>query len=167
MTLALVFVSCSVISKPVRNEAISPVQFKALLKDVDKHIGDTVILGGYVLQTNNSAEQSTLLILQAPLGYGQEPRAKDDTQGRFIVVHEGFLEPEVYSKERKVTVAGVIAGKVKIKIDAFSQPHLKIRSREIFLWPEKEPSYYDNYYDPWLCPSFDCWPWYRRRPFFW
>jgi outer membrane lipoprotein len=139
------------------------------LQDGDKHIGDTVILGGYILQTDNTAEQSTLLVLQAPLGYGQEPKAKDYTQGRFIVVHEGFLEPEIYSKDRKITVAGVIIGQEKIKIDAFPQPHLKIRSREIFLWPERQTPYHDNYYDydPWFCPNFDCWPWYRRHPFFW
>lgn len=167
LTLTLSFVSCAVISKPVRNESIAPVQFNKLLEDVDKHIGDTVILGGYILQTKNLAEGSTILILQSPLGFGQEPKTKDQTEGRFIVTQKGFLEPEIYSKDRKITVAGVIVGSVKMKIDGFPHPHLKIQGREIFLWPEKQPPYYGNYYDPWHCLNMDCWPWHWRHPYFW
>ena len=167
MLTAVIFVSCSVISRPVRNESTSPVQFKTLLLEVDQHIGDTVIIGGYILETKNSVEASTLLILQAPLGYRQEPTTKDQSEGRFIVVHKGFLEPEIYSKDRKITVAGVVVGSVKIKIDGFSYPYLKVRSREIFLWPEPQRPSYGNYYDPWNCLNVDCWPWYRRHPYFW
>lgn len=164
---SVVLVSCGVISTSVRSESISPVQFKTLLLTVDKHIGDTVILGGYILQTKNLAEASTLLILQSPLGLGQEPKTKDQTEGRFIVTHKGFLEPEIYSKNRKITVAGVVVGSAQMKTGGFPHPHLKIRSREIFLWPEKQSLYHGNYYDPWNCLNVDCWPWYRRHPYFW
>lgn len=163
----LFFVSCSVISKSVTEQSISPVHFKTLLLEADKHIGDTVILGGYILETKNSAQESTILILQSPLGFGQEPKIKDQTEGRFIVVHNGFLEPEVYRKDRKLTVAGVVTGSVTMEIGGFPRPHLKIRSREVFLWPEKQYPYHGQYYDPWNCPNIDCWYWYRRHPYFW
>lgn len=155
----LFIVSCSVISKPVRNESVTPAHFKTLLLEADKHIGGTVIIGGYILETKNSVEESTLVILQSPLGLGQEVKTKDHTEGRFIVVHKGFLEPEVYSKDRKITVAGVVIGSVTMTIDGFPHPHLKIRSREIFLWPEKQYPYYNHYYDPWY--------WHRRHPYYW
>ena len=161
---AACLVSCAVISKPVRTEAISPVSFKTLLLTADKHIGATVILGGYILQTKNSFEASTIVILQSPLGFGQEPTTKDHTEGRFIVVHKGFLDPEVYRKERKITLAGVVVGSVIKKIDGFPQPHLKIWSREIFLWPETPHSPHLQYVDPWYCPDIDCWHWYRHYP---
>jgi outer membrane lipoprotein len=164
---AVLVVSCAVISKPVRSESILPVQFKTLLSEADQHIGDTVILGGYILQTKNLAQESTILILQSPLGFGQEPKTKDQTQGRFIVTHKGFLEPEIYSKDRKITVAGIIVGSIKMKIDGFPYPHLKVRSREIFLWPEKQLPNYGNYYDPLNCLNVDCWPWHRHHPIFW
>ena len=167
LATAVFLVSCSVISKPVSNESISPVHFKTLLSEADQYIGDTVIIGGYILETKNSKEESTLLVLQSPLGHRQEPKTKDHTEGRFIVVHKEFLEPEIYSKDRKITVAGVVAGMVKVKIDGFSYPHLKIRSREIFLWPEKQRPFYGSYYDPWNCLHVDCWHWHRRHPYFW
>lgn len=161
----LFIVSCSVISRPVNNESISPVHFKTLLLEADKHIGDTVIMGGYILKTKNSVEESTIVILQSPLGFGHEPKTKDHTEGRFIVVHKGFLEPEVYSKDRKITVAGVVVGSVTMKIDGFPYPHLKIRSREIFLWPEKQYPYHRQYFDPWNGPNVDCWYRYQRHPY--
>ena len=160
-------VSCAVISKPVRNESISPVPFKTLLLEADRHIGDTVILGGYILETKLSPEATTLVIFQSPLGFGQEPTTKDRTEGRIIVVHKGFLEPEVYSKDRKITVAGIVTGLVTMKTDGFPQPYLKIRSREIYLCPEKQYPPPFQYIDPWYCPDIDCWHWYRRHPYFW
>jgi outer membrane lipoprotein len=161
----LFIVSCSVISKPVRDESVTPTHFRTLLLEADKHIGATIIIGGYILETKNSVEESTLVILQSPLGFGQEVKKKDHSEGRFIVVHKGFLEPEVYSKDRKITVAGVVIGSVTMKIDGFPHPHLKIRSREIFLWPEKQYPYYNHYYDPWHCPSFNCRYWHRQHPY--
>lgn len=163
----LFIVSCSVISKPVRNEAITPAHFKTLLQEADEHVGNTVIIGGHILETKNSVAASTLVILQSPLGLGQEPKPKDHTEGRFIVDHKGYLEPEVYSKDRKITVAGVVVGSVTLEIDGFPHPHLKIRSREIYLWPEKQQSYYYHHYDPWYCPSFNCGYWHRRHPYYW
>ena len=163
----LFIVSCSVISTQVRNESVTPAHFKTLVQEADKHIGDMVILGGYILETKNSADESTLRVLQSPLGFGQEPKSKDHTQGRFIVFYKGFLEPEVYSKDRKITVAGVIVGSVAEKIDGFLHSHLKIQGRELFLWPKEQYQYHTPYYDPWNCPHFNCWYWYRRHPYYW
>ena len=163
----LFIVSCSVISTRVRNDSVTPDHFKTLVSEADRYIGETVILGGYILETKNSADESTLTVLQSPLGFGQEPKSKDHTQGRFIVLHKGFLEPEVYSKDRKITVAGTVLGTVAEKIDGFLHPHVKIRSIEIYLWSKEAYPYHSPYYDRWNCPYFDCWPWYRRHPYFW
>lgn len=164
---AVFFISCSVISKPVRNESITPLPFKTLMLEADKHIGNTIIVGGYILKTNNAVEKSTLVILQSPLGSRHEPKTKDQTEGRFIVIHKGFLDPEVYSKDRKITVAGSVVGSALEKIDGFLYPHLKIQSREIYLWPIEPYPYPDHFYDPWNCSSIDCWYWYRRHPRCW
>ena len=160
-------VSCSVISAQVRNESVTPAHFKTLVSKADHYIGDTVILGGYILETKNSADQSTLAVLQSPLGFGQEPKSKDHTQGRFIVLHKGFLEPEVYAKDRKITVAGTVIGQVAEKVDGFLHPYVKIQSIELFLWPKEAYPYRVPFYDPWNCSYFNCWHWHRRHPFYW
>jgi outer membrane lipoprotein len=150
--------SCSVISQQIRKESMAPVNFKILVQETDKYLGNTVILGGYILETQNLADKSSIKVLQAPLGFGETPKSRDDSEGRFIISHKGFLDPEIYSKNRKVTVAGIIVGTAVEKVDHFAQSYLKIESREIHLWPKEEDCLMPYYYDPWYYP----YPYYRH-----
>jgi outer membrane lipoprotein len=155
--------SCSVISQQIRTESMAPVNFKILVQDADKYLGNTVILGGYILETQNLADTSSIKVLQVPLGLGENPKSRDDSEGRFIISHKGFLDPEIYKKDRKVTVAGTIVGTVVEKVGHFAQPYLKIESREIYLWP-KEEHYPGPYYDPWYYPYPYYWHPYPYYP---
>lgn len=161
--------SCSVISQQIRTDMIPPVDFKILIQESDKYLGDTVILGGYILETDNLTDQTVIRVLQAPLKVRDEPKSRDYSEGRFIISQKGFLDPEVYSKDRKITVAGTVVGSVVEKINDFSQPYLKIQSREIYLWPEDRAYCPDPYYEPWLYPYPYYWYRYRYRhyPYYW
>jgi outer membrane lipoprotein len=160
--LMLFFVmSCSVISQQVRKESMAPVNFKTLVQETDKYLGNTVILGGYILETQNLPDKSSIKVLQVPLGLGENPKSRDVSEGRFIISHKGFLDPEIYSKDRKITVAGTIVGTAVEKVGKFPQTYLKIESREIHLWP-KEEDYLGPYYDPWYYP----YPYYRYPYFY-
>lgn len=156
--------SCSVISQQVRKESMAPVNYKLLLQETDKYLGNTVILGGYILETRNLPDKSSIKVLQAPLGMGEGPKSRDDSEGRFIISNKGFLDPEIYSKDRKVTVAGIILGTVVEKVNQFDQTYLKIESREIYLWPKKE-DYWNPYYDPWYYPYPYYWNPYLYYPY--
>ena len=113
--------SCSVISKQVRSEAVSPaVPFRHLIEEADTYSGRTVILGGYILETRNLEKETILKVLQVPLQVGEEPTTKDRSEGRFIVYHKGFLDPEVYKKDRAITAAGFVLGTVVEKIGELS-----------------------------------------------
>ena len=142
-------VSCTVISDQVRSEAESPVPFRKLIEDADQYNGRMVILGGYILETKNLASETILKVLQVPFRVGEDPDSRDLSQGRFIVYYKGFLDPEVYGKNRAITVAGRVMGSAVEKIGEERIQYLKIENREIYLWPE-----YDN------LPSY-----YHRRPY--
>jgi outer membrane lipoprotein len=144
--------SCAVISPQIRDESIGQVSYETLMKDVDKYKGKTVILGGYILETQNLVDKSIVKVLQVPLGFGENPKSKDMSQGRFIILQKGFLDPEVYKKDRKITVAGTVTGIVTEKVNHFAQPYLEIESREIYLWPKDEYYYPYPYYSPWYYP---------------
>ena len=151
MLLLLVFSSgCSVMSQRVRNEAMPSMPFYTLLQNGEQYVGRTVILGGYILETENKPNQTLIKVLQAPLAFGEEPRSRDKSQGRFIIVHDGFLDPEVYKKDRRITAAGIITGFEVQDIGMCPYSCLKIKSREIYLWPEYEyyPYYSPYYYGP-------------------
>jgi outer membrane lipoprotein len=163
--IALFVGSCSVISQHIRTESISPIDLKILLQEPNKYKGETVILGGYILETDNLTDQTIIKVLQAPLGARDEPNSRDYSEGRFIVSQKGFLDPEIYSKDRKITVAGTVLGSVVEKVNEFSHPYLKIQCREIYLWPKDQEYLPAPYYDPWFYP----YPfyWYHHHPYYW
>jgi outer membrane lipoprotein len=162
--MPLFILSCSVISQQIRDESIGPVHFKTLIQETDQYKGHTVILGGYILETQNLADTSVIKVLQAPLGLKEAPKSKDDSEGRFIIVQKGFLDPEIYEKDRKITVAGTVVGTMIEKVNHFARPYLKVESREIYLWPKDDYYYPQPYYDPWYYPYPHYWYPYRYYP---
>ena len=54
--------SCSVISQQIRKESMAPVNFKILIQETNKYLGNTVILGGYILETQNLADKSSIKV---------------------------------------------------------------------------------------------------------
>ena len=157
-------VSCTVISRQVRSEAEPLIPFKTLLEETEEYKGRTVILGGYILQIENLASETILKVLQAPFRVGEEPDLRDLSQGRFVVYFKGFLDPEVYARDRAITVAGTVIGSDVEKIGEEGVRYLKIKNREIYLWPE-----YKNlppYPNPWPYPRY--WHGYPNYPYsFW
>ena len=159
-------VSCTVISKPVRSEAQAPVPFKTLVAQADQFRGRTVILGGYILETNYLESETIIKVLQVPLRIGEEPGLKDSSEGRFLVYHQGFLDPEVYSKDRVITVAGKVIGTGFENMGGDRIQYLKIKNREIYLWPAYETHNYP--YPPWPYPYYwQGYPYYRYPYWYW
>jgi outer membrane lipoprotein len=163
-----VLVSCTVISKEIRSEAEPPVSFKTLVDQADQFVGRTVILGGYILETRNIESETVIEVLQVPMRIGEEPDLKDSSEGRFFVYHKEFLDPEIYSKDRVITVAGVVLGTGDKAIGDDRIRYLKIENREIYLWPEfqKYPSPYP--YPIWPYPyHWHRYPFYRHHYWYW
>jgi len=130
MTMLLFTASCSVISSEVRREAEPTLAFNLLEEEANSYLGKTVIVGGYILETENLPDKMSILVLQAPLGFRDEPKSKDKSKGRFIVFHKGFLDPAVYKKWRKITVAGTVVGLTSANDERCPNKCLNIESRE-------------------------------------
>jgi outer membrane lipoprotein len=137
--------ACTVMSARTMAEADPPLPFPMLAAKAGDFEGRVVILGGYVIEVRNRGQQTVLVVLQAPLGSGQEPIDADRSQGRFMVRHDRFLDPEVFTKGRKITVGGVVQGVTPETIGEEPYNYLTLVSHEIFLWEREEylpgPSY--------------------------
>jgi outer membrane lipoprotein len=129
------------VSQDIKREAVQTPPFKTLARQAYDFVGKTVVLGGYIIETRYERGRTSMEILQAPLTFLDEPRTRDLSQGRIIVRHEGYLDPEVYRKDRVVTVAGTLR-----RCEIRNVETCEVESREIYLWPEKEEVYYPYYY---------------------
>ncbi len=158
------FTGCApALSKQLREEAKPPIPFQELLQSVARYEGRVVILGGYILETANDPDGSLLTVLQAPLDSQNKPKSADLTKGRFLVWTKKFIDPEIYSKDRKVAVGGKVIGSRQMKLGNATYTYPLIAAQEIYLWPEEDryarPYYY---YDPWYYLWYHPWyhPWY-------
>ena len=145
-TLALIVTAgCApVISQQVLDEVEESLRFVDILPNPNAYRGRTVLLGGYVIETRNLPEKTLIMVLQSPLGYRKEPAAESSSKGRFIVYVPGFIDPAIYRKGRKVTVAGTISGKEARPLGEIKYNYPVITKKELYIWPEEskrtEPS---------------------------
>lgn len=166
--------SCAVTSKEVREEARPPVPFDQLLADPAAHRGRTVILGGYILEVRNAQDVTTLVLLQSPLGAGESPGPREASEGRFMVRHPGFLDPAVYAKDRRVTVAGTVEGSTREPVEERDYDYPLLSLREIHIWEDETRyvapypyPYYDPFYDPWWPYGYPYHRPWRGHPYRW
>lgn len=164
--ISTVVAGCAVMSEELEQKALSQLPFKALVREADGNLGETVILGGYVLSVENEKAQTRMVVVQAPLGVGQQPKSKDLSQGRLILIYDGFIDPEVYTKDRQVTVGGKLMGSSVTENHDLPYPYVRVQVEELHLWAKPDPDPVAPYwYDD--CYPFGPWryrhPWYGHR----
>lgn len=128
----------------------------------DTYLSQKVRWGGVILHTENKQNTTELTIIAMPLSENGEPQNSDQSPGRFIAIIDEFVEPLVYSPERKITVTGQILRAETLKVGEFLYEYPVIQVEHYYLWPpEPEQSYpdyppylwYDSYY-PWHYPYY-------------
>jgi outer membrane lipoprotein len=156
-----------VISDQIRTQVDPAIGFEELLGNTAAYTGQVFVLGGHVLETANEREGSRLTILESPLDASGEPGKADHSRGRFMVRTSEFLDPEVYRRDRMVTVGGRLTGTTVQQMGESTYTYPVIEASEIHLWAEEEPRPGPFIYpypiaDPWYSP----WRYYpppRRR----
>lgn len=155
--LVLVGIStgCAVMPKEMMREAAPQLPFSEMVQQSERFIGQTVIFGGYVISVKNMKSGTIIELVQAPLGVGQQPKAKDLSEGRLIVEHDGFLDPEIYTKDRVITVGGIMSGSSKTDQSQLPYPYIRIKAQKLYLWPVVAPQPVDPFW------YHDCYPYYH------
>jgi outer membrane lipoprotein len=136
------------ISQELREEARPGLTFSMVLKDPTVNIGSIVIWGGRIIENQTGPEGTDLTILDMPLSNWERPENEEQSRGRFIARSAKFLDPELYRRGRKVTVAGEIVGKETKKLGSLNYTYPVVKVKEIHLWKRKKiyayppPDYY-------------------------
>ncbi len=138
MILFFAFAGCAhVISQDAMQDINRDVSFDMVLKNPDAFIGETLLLGGDILETQPFQGKTLLTVLQRPLGFDNKPRMGRESAGRYIVEAPEFLDPAIYSAGRRITVAGVLVGKEIRPLGNTRYLYPFLKSKEIYLWPRE------------------------------
>jgi outer membrane lipoprotein len=166
MGKTLVYLMCSgllilfgcggpVISTEIRRE-VTPIKgFAEVRQNPDKYKNSTIIIGGEIIGTiNHENETTTLLVLDRPLDDNERPEKWENSDGRFMVHATQFLDPEIYTKGKEVTVAGIVTGVEIAPVGKTNYRYVVLTARQIYLWPRRYP--------PYSYPSYPLWTpeWY-------
>lgn len=169
--LSFLLAGCAhIISQEILKEVDKGISFEELSKDPESYKGKTVLLGGVIVKTENRNDGTRLEIYQTDLDSYGRPINTDQSQGRFLAMDERFLDSEIYSAGREVTIAGVVKGAEVMKLGEIDYHYPCLVIREIHLWKEVPRLRYDPHYRyPWY-PfwGYPWYPWYYPyRPYSW
>jgi len=175
VTLLIFLMSgCSVISEEIRRGSDRDLTIQAVQANPELHKGKKVIWGGMILSLKNLKDRTVIQVLHHPLDSSDRVLTRRESSGRFLIVVPGYLDSEIYKKEREIIVAATIEGVRVEKINEMDYPYPVLAPLQTRLFDPADdlytyepfypwynsPYYYDPYY---LDPYFYDYPY--RRPF--
>jgi outer membrane lipoprotein len=151
LLIPLVSGCAHVISKDLRASSDLSLTLKQVQEDPNAYKGKSVVWGGEIIQTVNQQDGTTEIeVFQRPLGWREEPKDTLASEGRFLIIADKYLDPYVFRRGRKITVAGEIQGEEIKPLGEMDYRYPLLLSKQIYLW---EDYYYYPYpyfyYDPW------------------
>jgi outer membrane lipoprotein len=167
--LILILFSCApVLNREYMKEGSREVSFRLLRENPAQYQGRLFILGGVIVRTKFTAAGSQIEAMHVPVDGSGYFKEQGSSEGRFLAVLPGdgtMLDPEVYERGRRVTLAGEFVELRKGKIDEMEYVFPVFRIIQIYLWPEEIPYYPAPYYyyDFWFYPyPYYYWgPWWQ------
>ena len=130
--------SCApVISDKSIMDSDRSIPFLAVLKDPGTYTGKTIILGGRIISVTIREGETKLELIEQPLNDQYKPVSKDISQGRYLVIYKGFLDPAIYSRGRLITVVGQIRGGELIRIGDVQYSCPVLVAKELYLLPRR------------------------------
>jgi len=155
----LVLSACaSRLPEPVRGDGTEVTTFNQVMQDPSGLQGERVRWGGVIARVENRVDHTMLEIVNFTLRGTGRPYVSDRTPGRFRVLIDGFVDPEVYQQGRSITVLGEYTGLEDGSIGEYQYSFPLVRATGNYLWEEAQQSGRVEvwYHDPYS-------PWYRHR----
>jgi outer membrane lipoprotein len=166
--LILSLCSCApVIRKDLIEQGSLNVPLKSMQENPSQYTGRLYILGGLIVKTKFVPEGSLVEAVYVPVDSRGSLQDYKYAAGRFLALFPkaaGSLEPEIYKKGRKITIAGEFAGTRTGKIDEADYIYPLFNIKEIHLWEEERPY---GYPPSWYYPYGPYGPYGSPYPFWW
>ena len=171
--LGLLLAGCSTTSDRIPDPGRDAPTLSDVRSAPEPHQGATVRWGGTIAGVENRQDVTLVEVVGRTLDRSGQPRSRDTSQGRFLAVIDGFIDPAVYEEGRSITVTGTVDGEETRPVGEHAYRYVRVRARGHHLWPEPRPDpyahdpryhpgpFYGPRYGPWYDPWYD--PWYPHH----
>ncbi|WP_404399717.1 Slp family lipoprotein [Idiomarina seosinensis] len=136
MVLAALFLAgCSMFPDPIATENEDAlVSYQSAAENSEQVVGERARWGGVIADVRNGDEMTIVEMVHFPLKSWGRPVVSDDTQGRFLVLVDRFLDPQVYKQGRSLTALGTIRAAQSGKIDDYTYTYPVLEADGVYLW---------------------------------
>jgi outer membrane lipoprotein len=147
------------ISGELRKEVSKGITFPIVLQNPTAYVGKIVLWGGEIIETVNVHGGSEITVLDSPLDYEERPESAQYSRGRFIAKSSEFLDPAIYKKGQKITLAGEIVGKEIKPLGKTEYVYPIVMVKQLHLWERVRHGRYYPYfwYGPYYGPYYGHW----------
>lgn len=128
--------ACSTGKPSLFATSANDISYQQLSRQVEQFQHQTVRWGGVIVEVENAEDLARLTVVHFPLTRYGKPITSENSDGRFVVLSEGFLDPIIYAKGKLITVIGQVEGSETQQIDKRTLTLPVIRLQENHLWPE-------------------------------
>jgi outer membrane lipoprotein len=123
--------------------AASPLKLDGVNRDVSPAMVNTahpytklrVVWGGMIIKTQPLQQNTQIEVLAFPVASDGEPDRQTASQGRFLILRQGYLEPADFAPGRWVSVVGTIGQPQLGKVGEADYLFPVIVPEQLYLWP--------------------------------
>lgn len=155
--------ACTNLPKAIEEPPLYDISYTQVIQDIAKYKNAPVRWGGIIIDVENEQAFTLVQVLNYPLDSDGQPQTDQSNGGRFLFKTSEFLDPAVYSKNSKITVAGTLIGDIEHTIGKKVMRSPLISASTIYLWPTYS---YSNYYDG-FGYGYGYNPYYGGYPYYW
>ncbi len=145
LTIAIVS-GCSsgpaVIPEELESRIDQSVSFQQIHSAPTSYSGRTVLLGGEILSAKRMSTGTQFEVLQLPVSEDDPPaEQRTESQGRFLAIHRGEIDPAAMPPGTRVTLVGEVTGETVQQLDDSEYRYPTIEVKHVHVW---EPDVYDR-----------------------
>lgn len=164
LSIFILFLSaCSALPPVMRDAPYTNIDLNAVNSNLAAYSEKPFRWGGTIINVANTEHSSQAQLLFYPLNTFGRPSIDRETEGRFSISSDQFLDPAIFTKGTEITVTGTLSGEIKQKVGEKTLTIPLLRVEHIHLWPKRQ-SYDRRYYNHY--PYFLNHPHYFYHPRF-
>ncbi len=140
--LCVLLSACTGLPANFGNVPTVQLSYQQVSSDIASYRESPVRWGGVIIDVDNEDQVSLMQVVYYPLDYSGRPQLHKPGEGRFVIKSAEFLDPAIYTKDKEITVAGVIIGNIERTVGKRVIQVPLLSATAIHLWPV-----YPNQYD--------------------
>src|SRR5207247_8006566 len=103
----------------------------------DSDRGRLIVLGGAVLAAKRLKDGTRIEVLQLPLDDSQRPESdRTVSEGRFVALQKGFLDPATLPEGTRVTLVGEVTGAMTLPLAETEYAYPTLETKTLKVWPD-------------------------------